>query len=376
MRRHRYALSSRGSTWRAGPLSILGEVTMFVGATMSMSAAEPVFPGVTWAVRTPDEVGMSVTGLERFCEAVGGRGCVVRHGYLVYTWGDATKRGDVASAAKPLYTHFLLKALEERKIRSLDDTVLPLEPRLGELNAALGHKDRGITWRHLANQTSCYGVAEAPGTAFCYNDWQMALFWDLLFLKVYQTTYERVDGDVLHPLLTDPLGCEDDPTFMAFGTGDRPGRLGISPRDFARFGWLYLRRGNWGGQQLLGERLARMAVASSLSNDIPQSAGHAAELLPGQRTLGSQTVPDNQTDHFGSYSWLWWTNGIDRQAKRHWADAPRDVFGCFGHGGPRVMAVMPSLDLVVSWNDADVKSREAENEAFRRLGAAVVDGPN
>jgi len=58
---------------------------------------------------------------------------------------------------------------------------------------SLAFKDRAITWRHLANQTSCYGVTEAPGTAFCYNDWQMSLFWDTLFLEVYGATYENVD---------------------------------------------------------------------------------------------------------------------------------------------------------------------------------------
>jgi hypothetical protein len=36
------------------------------------------------------------------------------------------------------------------------------------------------------------------------------------------------------------------------------------------------------------------------------------------------------------------------------------------------MIVIPSLDLVMSWNDANVKSREAENAAFRQLVASVV----
>ena len=48
------------------------------------------------------------------------------------------------------------------------------------------------------------------------------------------------------------------------------------------------------------------------------------------------------------------------------------MYGCFGHGGPRVMIVIPSLDLVMSWNDAKVKSREAENAAFQRLVRSVT----
>jgi len=315
---------------------------------------------------------MNAAALDAFAKAVGGRGCVTRNGYMVYAWGDAAKRGDVASACKPWYSHFLFKALEDGKIKSLDDKVRLLEPRLAHLNQHLQFKDSLITWRHLANQTSCYGVTEEPGTAFCYNDWQMALFWDLLFLKVYGVTYETVDEKVLHPLLAEPLQCEDKPTFMAFGPKNRPGRVAVSPRDFCRFGLLYLRKGKWGDKQLLAEKHATMAVTSPLPNAVPRTRGRAAQMLQDARTLGSAQVPDNQSDHLGSYSFLWWTNGTDRAGDRHWRDAPADAYGCFGHGGKRATVVLPSLDIVLSWNDADVTSREAESEALRLLVQSVT----
>jgi hypothetical protein len=332
-----------------------------------------VYPGATWEVRTPEQVHMDPAKLDALRDHVGGRGCVVRHGYMVYTWGDQAQRADVASAAKPWYGHFILKAVEDGKVGSLDEPVARFEPRLNALNAALDHKDRRITWRHLANQIACYGVREEPGAAFDYNDWMMALLWDTLFVKVYGATYDNVDDTVLHPLLTDVLQCEDSPTFMAFGTNDRPGRVGVSVRDFARFGLLYLHKGNWNGRQLLREDLATLAVTSPLPNSILRTAGEAAEMIPDQRTIGSQQVPDNQCDHLGSYSFLWWTNGVDRGGKRHWPDAPTDAYGAFGHGGPRAMVVIPSLDVIVSWNDANVESREAENEALRLLSEACLD---
>jgi len=142
---------------------------------------------------------------------------------------------------------------------------------------------------------------------------------------------------------------------MAFGTRDRPGRVGISVRDFARFGLLYLRRGNWKGRQVITAEHAAMAVRSPLPNSIPRAGKKAAEMIPGQRTVGSRSIPDNQTDHLGSYSWLWWTNGVDRHGTRMWPDAPDDTFGAFGHGGPRAMWVIPSLDVVVSYNDAKLR---------------------
>lgn len=347
------------------------------GATTVPSAVEPVYPGREWLVKPAAEVDLDEAALRSVADFAGGRGCVVRHGYLVFTWGDIGRRGDVASAAKPVYSHFLFKALGDERIPSLDEPVVRWEPRLKGLNADLDFKDRGITWRHLANQTACYGVREAPGTAFDYNDWQMALFFDTLFLKVYGATFETVDAKVLWPMLTDVLQCQDEPTFLAFGPGDRPGRLAISPRDFARFGLLYLRQGRWRDRRLLPPEIVRMAVSSPLPNTIPRSAsvekGQEAEMIPGQRSIGSRRIPDNQTDHMGSYSWLWWVNGVDREGKRHWPDVPTDAFGAFGHGGLRAMVVLPGLDLIVSWNDTRIEGREKENEALRRLVQSVTD---
>ena len=359
-------------------LQRLGTVLLCLGSGVITMAEDQrvrtasVYPGVSWERRAPEDVGLSPAKLDAFGDFVGGRGCVVRHGCMVYTWGDVSKRGDIASAAKPWYSHFLFKALEDGKIPSLDQKVAEWEPRLNDINQGLGHKDRDITWRHMANQISCYGLAEKPGTAFAYNDWQMALFWDTLFLKVYGATYADVDGKVLRPLLTDFLQCEDNPTFMAFGTRNRAGRVGVSPRDFCRFGLLYLRKGNWRGKQLLEEKRAVMAVTSPLPNAIPRADGRAAQMIPGQRTVGSRRIPDNQCDHLGCYSWLWWTNGVDRDGKRHWPDVPVDAYGCFGHGGPRAMVVIPGLDLVMSWNDAEVRGPERENRALKLLAKSVV----
>ena len=231
-----------------------------------------------------------------------------------------------------------------------------------------------MTFRHLAFQTACYGLADAPGTAFDYNDWQMALFFDTLFLKVYGATHETVDSAVLHPLLTDVLQCEDDPSFLAFGPHDRPGRLAVSPRDFARFGLLYLNKGKWNGRQLISSANAARAVSEPLPNTIPRTNAGAVEMIPDQRTIGSRRVPDNQCDHRGSYSWLWWVNGYTREGHRNWPDAPTNAFAALGHGDKRGMAVLPDLDLVIAWNDTRLGERPL-NEAYRLLRESAADAP-
>jgi len=345
-------------------------------AVSGQSAAidkEKVYPGVTWEKRYPAEMGLDVKQLEAMRDSIGGRGCVVRHGYLAYGWGDIAKRGDVASACKPWYMHFIYQAVEEGKIAGLDEKVAKWEPRLKNINKDLGYKDREITWRHMANQISCYGVKERPGTAYCYNDWQMALLWDTLFLKVYGATFGNVDQKILHKKLTNILQCQDKPTFMAFGPKNRPGRVGVSVRDFCRFGLLYLRQGNWKGKQLISAKHVSIATKSELANSIPRAGMKKAEMIPGQRSIGSRRIPDNQTDHMGSYSFAWWTNGVDREGKRHWPDVPTDAYGAFGHGGLRAMVVIPSLDLIIAWNDSKVKGREKENQALKLLVSSVSE---
>ena len=334
------------------------------------------WPDAQWAEESPAKAGLNVAALDDMATFLGGRGCVVRGGKLVYQWGEITKRADVASAAKPWFSTFLFLAVEAGKLKSLDTPLVEFEPRLAQINAPLNHKDRNITFRHAANQTSCYGVAEMPGTAYDYNDWQMALFTDTLFQKVWDYDWSAVDQALLAPRLTDILQCEDNPTLLTFGPGDRPGRVGVSPRDFARFGLLYLREGRWRDQQVIRAEHARMAVTSPLPPSLPRTKAVAAELIPGQRSLGSRQIPDNQTDHFGSYSWLWWLNGIDRDGKRMWPDAPEDVYCALGHkNGQRGIAVIPSLDLVLSWNDTTLGNHAEEerplNTAFQKLMAAV-----
>ena len=100
-----------------------------VAAVLTTAAsAGVVFPGPQWEFRTPQDSGLGANLLQQFGDTVGGRGCVVRYGYMVHTWGSQIQRSDISSAAKPIYTHFLFKAVEDGAIPSLDDLVVDFEP--------------------------------------------------------------------------------------------------------------------------------------------------------------------------------------------------------------------------------------------------------
>jgi CubicO group peptidase (beta-lactamase class C family) len=308
-----------------------------------------VFPGAHWETRTPEQVGLSRAKLAALQNLVGGRGCVVRHGYQVFSWGDQSLSSDLASAFKPVLSTLLLMAVQEGRLKSVDEQVAEFDPRLKLLNQG---KDGGITWRQLASQTSGYGLIEAPGAAYAYNDYALALYYDVLTRKVFQTN----SNEILRTHLAGPLQFEDAFTFNALRWPDRDGRLALSVRDFARFGLLYLHDGCWRDQQLLKPELIRMAINSPIPPETPLTSGHEADMLPGQNSIGGtrNITPVGP----GYYSFNWWLNRTNRAGQRLFVDAPPDAYVASGHGGQRMLWIFPSLDLIVCWNDSPIDDHD------------------
>ncbi len=344
---------------------------IFPGARHADASPNEHWPGLHWGTRTPAETGLIPAKLEALASHVGGRGCVVRHGWMVFSWGDSSQSGDVASAFKPVLTTLMLMAVQEGLLGSVDDRVSMVEPRLVELNQG---KDAGITWRHLASQLSGYGRLERPGAAYSYNDYAITLYYDTLMEKVYRTNSDVV----LATRLGGPLQFEDKHTFFAFGSRDRPGRLSLSCRDFARLGLLYLRGGRWRERQLLKADLLRMAIDSPLPVNTPLSSGPSAPMLPGQRTMGGKfnLTPVGP----GYYSFNWWLNRTNAGGQRLLVESSPDVYLASGHGGKRVLYLAPGDDLIVCWNDGRIDDHDRSpgdsstrmNQAARLIRDAVV----
>jgi CubicO group peptidase (beta-lactamase class C family) len=312
-------------------------------------APRAVFPGATWDVRTPAELGLDAAKLDALRDLVGGRGCVVWHGQLAYTWGDVKKSADVASAAKPVISTLLMRAVAEGRLKSVDDRVADVEPRLRDLN---GGKDSAITWRHLASQMSGYGLTERPGEAYGYNDFALALYYQTLTSKVFRAT----GTDVLKTRIAEPLQFEDEHKFDALGP-DRPGRLALSVRDFARFGLLCLHEGDWNGRQVIPREMHRLAIANPIPAATLLTAGRDADMLPGQKSMGGGKNITKCGPGF--YSFNWWLNGLDREGRRLHVVLPPTAYLAAGHGGQKMLWLIPSLDMIVCWHTPDVNDHDA-----------------
>jgi len=307
-------------------------------------------PGAAWEERSPSQAGLSREKLDALRDQAGGRGCVVRGGALVYSWGDASRSVDVESAGTPVLAALLMRAVQEGRVSGPDARVSDVEP-------GLAGKDAAITWRHLACGLSGYGREDAPGAAWSSDGAGAALFYEAITGRVYT----RAGTDVLRRGLADPLGFQDPCAFDSGVKKGEPGRFQVSARDFARFGLLMLRGGEWGTARVLPASLAYLSLSAPVPADQPRSRAKAG---PGPGVLS-----------FG-----WWVNGIDDRRRQLFVDGPADLVAALGLGGRHALWILPSLDLVVSWNDSVLGDLErcpgsadaALNRAVRRMAESVA----
>src|SRR5688500_15011177 len=81
-------------------------------------------------------------------------GIVLRRGYIVAEWGDTERVDMTFSVAKSYLATVAGLALDDGRIRSLDDSVRGyLRPDLFGADLFDDGRNRGITWRHLLTQT-------------------------------------------------------------------------------------------------------------------------------------------------------------------------------------------------------------------------------
>ena len=69
------------------------------------------FPGESWTVKTPEEVGLDPAKLKEFAHRLADTypddrscGVITRNGYLVHSWGNPSSQPNWASSSKPVFS--------------------------------------------------------------------------------------------------------------------------------------------------------------------------------------------------------------------------------------------------------------------------------
>jgi CubicO group peptidase (beta-lactamase class C family) len=357
-------VSAGDQTW-SQPAEIGTEVALYIkkkGKSGGKSRISRTFPSTTWQFRDPIELGLEKSKLDELSAQAEGSGCVVRHGFMAYCWGQSHNRGDWASAGKPVLSTLLFIAISEGLVGGVDDPIR-------NWNWQLKKADRNITFRHLANMTSGYARGEPPGAGWAYND---------LAISLYGLTLKRVFNSDLDQVALNRLSALQFEDGSVFGSR---GGIGVdaSIRDFARIGWFWLNKGNWNGTQLLPTRLFEDYVRPQVPSNLLVSMKDGNDYL----RVGSFGGKSNQTKHGpGYYGFNWWFNRPhSATGPRFWPSAPDDTYQSNGHWGREVLIVIPSLDIVVSakgnWGTQSgfhPGNREgAMNRNLQLLEQAVID---
>jgi len=251
-------------------------------------------------------------GIGPFRVRGGPAGVIVKDGYIVAEWGD-TRRVDMThSVTKTFLSTTVGLAWADGLIPDLHapvaELVAPMDLPEGDGERGLDRKNFGesdlvtlfesdhnarITWDHLLRQSSAWegtlwGKPDwvdrpsrnprpwdedraEPGTEYEYNDTRV----NLLALAALSVLREPLP-EVLRTRVMDPIGASRTWRWHGYdnswipldgrmvqsvsGGGHWGGGMFISARDQARLGLFTLRRGNWGGEQLLPEAWFDMAT--------------------------------------------------------------------------------------------------------------------
>jgi CubicO group peptidase (beta-lactamase class C family) len=295
-------------------------------------------------------------------------GLIIRHGYIVAEWGDTRNVEMTHSVTKSFLSTVVGLAWQDGLIRDLHEPArlymapVDLPPGDGEPGVdrtGFGEVDlatlfntehnRKITWDHLLRQTSdwegtLWGKPDwadrpsrdpsewrtrerfEPGSAYEYNDTRV----NLLAL-VATGVWRRPLPAVLRERVMDPIGASPTWRWHGYenswitldgarvqsvsGGGHWGGGMFLSARDQARFGLFTLRRGNWGGTQLLDEAWFDLA-----------------------------TTPTGAQPNYGFMNYF--LNIPDADGNKRYPNAPDAAYAHLGNG-TNMVYVDPENDLVV-----------------------------
>ncbi len=256
---------------------------------------------------------------------------VVRHDLIVYEKYYHGNNPDslvvVYSVTKSVISALTGIAIRDRHLPSVDKKLTDIFPQYFTDNS--DPRKREITVKHLLTMTAGLEVADDeawlksadgckyvidrplaynPGQKFGYNNGLTNLLSVILTKTTGMTTKEFADNHLFGPLgISNYTWARGPQGYYIGGWG-----LRLTPRDIAKFGYLYLREGMHDGQQLVPRQWVQESVAS-------------------------HSYPE-KTD---SYGYAWWLDKLEDRihGKKYQA------FLALGYGGQFIW-VVPELDIV------------------------------
>jgi CubicO group peptidase (beta-lactamase class C family) len=306
----------------------------------NMCQAETVFPGAAWQRVTPESQRVDAaklkTAVDYMDQEFGPDGAkelvIVRNGYLIW-------EGPRADAYHPIWSCTLDTRAVEWETHLADQDPLYSRIRLRHLASMCGGYQgevKGVREDQPWGDPMAFLNPRKPlfeaGTTVQYNDHDVFLLGKILTQMAREPLC-----DVFQRRIAGPIGMTRwewgvSGTVDGISLNNPPGNPGgagaggvkTTARELARFGLLYLNRGNWNGRQLLSASL----VGQATTNQVP---------------LGGKY---RNHDFRGRYGFYWWVNGVMATGQRPWPSAPPNTYTAHGKGC-NFCFVIPEWNMVV-----------------------------
>jgi CubicO group peptidase (beta-lactamase class C family) len=340
---------------------VVALVAALPSCTDSPTDDDPFHPPASndgWPVSTPEAQGLD-RGLMLSGYAAAGQLpylhslLVVRRGYLVaeeyFNGRERAIPDNVMSVSKSILSGLVGIARDKGYIDSLEARVLDYFPEYA--SPSLDVRKHDITLRHLlmmragfdSEQQNYFQVHTSPnwikatielplmftpGEKMRYNTFETHLLSAILTKATETSSFEFARRYICDPLGMTLQFWERDPQGYYFGGNG----MGFTPRDMAKYGLLYLRRGNHDGRQVI-------------------PAQWIEESLTNYTNWQDLTWGDVRNYNYG---YLWWMGEISGAR----------VYFALGHGGQLIVNV-PDADMVIvstanpdyDWDVADEHER-------------------
>lgn len=320
----------------------------------SVNAVSDYWPAAEWRSSTPEKQGIDSGKLRLMLQYIQENNIdihsilIIRHGYLVlesyFAPYDIDTVHNLKSASKSFLSAVVGIALREKLLTGLDQKVADILPEYFE--SVDDPRKKEITLRHLLTMTAGFiwdentpisdglfnsqnwvkyaiemPMPDNPGEKFVYST-ALTHLMSAILTKLSGVSTEELAGKYL----LDPLGIKvglwrRDPQGICFGGS----QLYLTPRDMAKFGYLYLKKGIWNGKQIV-------------------PADWVCESVKSQVKTGNW-------GGIADYGYWWWLHSGSYSAE--------------GWGGQRIV-VAPEQDLVVVFTSADFTQPWNIYESFIR----------
>lgn len=303
---------------------------LFVVQTLSACAQsvdvspELIYPSAQWehADETERWSASGLAAVETYADSVGSLAyMVVEDGLVIAEWGATNRREIVQSVRKSFLSALYGIYVEEGDIdldATLEDLLIDDNPpslTTAEKQATVRHllKARSGVYhgsaaspRNMADNLPARG-SHAPGTFWYYNNWDFNALGTIFEQQTGQGIYEALFERLAKPLQMQDFRVEDGHYQKEDVSDHRAYHIFMSARDMARLGLLFLRDGEWEGQQVISKAWIDESTATYSETDFRE---------------------------FG-YGYMWWTR----------MPTPKS-YAAMGGGG-HLLLVIPEENLVI-----------------------------